>query len=67
VNRLVKDVTEHDLRAALKTVVARGANRLAVVLFNDTRQMFAWAERRQPWRRLLQDANPAALIEITRS
>lgn len=62
--RPVKEITEHELRAVLRQVVARGANRLAVVLHNDVRQMFAWAETRQPWRRLLQEGNPAVLIEI---
>lgn len=62
--RPVKEITEHGLRAVLRQVVARGANRLAVVLHNDVRQMFAWAEKRQPWRRLLQEGNPALLIEI---
>lgn len=60
----VRTVTEHDLRDALRKVVQRGTSRVAVCLFRDTRQMFAWAEKRQPWRRLLQDGNPAALIDI---
>jgi hypothetical protein len=60
----VELVTEHELRALLRAVVARGANRMATALSRDLRQMFAWAEKRQPRRRLLQEGNPAALVEI---
>lgn len=60
----IRALTEHDLRDALRKVVQRNASRVAVCLFRDARQMFAWAEKRQPWRRLLQDGNPAALIGI---
>ena len=62
--RPIRAVTEHDLRDALRKVVQRDASRVAVCLFRDMRQMFAWAEKRQPWRRLLQEGNPAALIDI---
>jgi hypothetical protein len=37
----VRAVTEHDLRDALRKVVQRGANRVAVCIFQDARQMFA--------------------------
>ena len=60
----LRAVNEHDLRDALRKIVQRGASRVAVRLFRDTTQMFAWAEKRQPWRRLLQDGNPAALIDL---
>jgi integrase len=60
----IRAITEHDLRGLLRTMVARGVNRMAVTLSRDIRQMFAWAEKRQPWRRLLQDGNPADLVEI---
>lgn len=63
-NKVVRETTEHDLRGALRKVVQRGASRLGVRLFRDLRQMFGWAERRQPWRRLLQDGNPATLVDI---
>lgn len=64
--RPVRSVTEHDLRNMLRAVVARGVNRMAVNLSRDVKQMFDWAEKRQPWRRLLQAGNPTALIEIER-
>lgn len=60
----VRSVTEHDLRKLLRDVVSRGVNRMAVNLYRDMKQMFDWAEKRQPWRRLLQAGNPVDLIEI---
>ncbi len=62
----VRTVTEHDLRGVLRAMVARGVNRMAVTLSRDIKQMFDWAEKRQPWRRLLQEGNPTDLIEIER-
>lgn len=60
----VKDVTEHDLRGVLRVMVGRGVNRTAVVMRNNLTQMFAWAEKRKPWRKLLVDGDPMNLIEI---
>lgn len=60
----IKDVTEHDLRDMLRAMVARSVNRAAVMVRNSLTQMFAWAEKRQPWRKLLIDGNPMDLIEI---
>lgn len=60
----VRATTEQDLRDVLAAVVERGANRLAVTMSRDIRQVFAWAEKRQPWRRLLLDGNPAELVCI---
>lgn len=60
----VKDLSEHDLRAVLRAIVDRGANRSAVVVRNSLTQMFAWARKRQPWRKLLVDGDPMDLIEI---
>ena len=48
----------------LRVLVGRGVNRTAVVMRNNLMQMFAWAEKRQPWRKLLVDGNPMELIEI---
>jgi integrase len=60
----VKNVTEHDLRAVLRTLVGRGVNRTAVVTRNSLTQMFAWGRKRQPWRKLLVEGDPMDLIEI---
>lgn len=62
--RPVRLVTEHDLRKVLRGIVARGANRQSVVMASDLGQLFNWAEKRQPWRRLLAEGNPAALVEV---
>jgi integrase len=60
----VKNVSEHELRDVLREMVSRGVNRAAVVTRNNLTQMFAWAEKRQPWRKLLINGNPMDLIEI---
>lgn len=60
----ISDLTEHELRAVLRAVVDRGVNRSAIIIRNNLTQLFAWAEKRQPWRKLLLDGNPMDLIEI---
>lgn len=62
----VRLVSEHDVRSVLRALVARGVNRTAVEVHRNIKQMFRWAEKRQPWRRLLQDGNPAELVEIAK-
>lgn len=62
----VKNITEKDLRAVLVDIVARGRNRMAVRTYRDLVQLFGWAEKRQPWRALLVEQNPAALLTIER-
>jgi integrase len=62
----VRAVTEHDVRSVLRALVSRGVNRTAVEVHRSIKQMFRWAEKRQPWRRLLQDGNPAELVEIAK-
>ena len=53
------DGVEAPLSAALA-----GANRLAVAVRNDLAQMYHWAEKRQPWRRLLAEGNPIDVVDI---
>jgi integrase len=62
--RQVRLLNEHDVRALLRTIVDRGVDRTAVMVKDNLTQMFAWAEKRQPWRKLLIDGNPMDLIEI---
>lgn len=62
----VRLVSEHDVRGVLRALVARGVNRTSVEVHRNIKQMFRWAEKRQPWRRLLQDGNPAELVEIAK-
>lgn len=63
-SKSVRDVNDSDLRAVLQALVVRGVNRTAVLTSANLKQMFSWAEKRQPWRRLLANGNPADLIEI---
>lgn len=60
----VKLLTEHEIRDALRSQVDRGVNRTAVILYSSMVQMFTWAQKRQPWRKLMIDGNPMDLIEI---
>ncbi len=60
----VRHINEHDIRRVLRTMVARGVNRMAVRVHHDLVQLFNWAEKRQPWRSMLVEGNPADLIEI---
>lgn len=60
----IRLLSEQHLRDVLRALVERGVNRLAVVTYNNLRQLLRWAEKRQPWRKLLVDGNPIDLIEI---
>lgn len=60
----IKALTEHAIRDALRSQVDRGINRTAVITYSSLVQMFAWAQKRQPWRKLMIDGNPMDLIEI---
>lgn len=62
----VKDVTEHHLRALLRAIVARDANPTAVRIYRGLVQLFAWAEKRQPWRGLMIEGNPVDLLDMTK-
>lgn len=62
--RPVRELDEHDLRSVLRSMVARGTNRSAVAMRNNLAQMFSWASKRQPWRKLLAEGDPMELIEI---
>lgn len=62
--KALRHVNEHDIRAVLRKMVDRGVNRLAVVTCGNLTQMFLWAEKRQPWRKLLTEGNPVQLIDI---
>lgn len=60
----LREITEHDLRNALRNIFAREANRQAIGFFADVTQMFKWASKRQPWRALMIDGNPTELVDI---
>lgn len=61
-NRALKSLTEKDMRSILDSVVDRGSNRMAVMLLSDLKQMFRWAEKRRPWKKLIED-NPVEHLE----
>lgn len=48
----------------IRSIVGRGCNRLAEVTYQILGQMFHWAEKRQPWRKLLSEGNPVELVEL---
>lgn len=62
--KAIRELTDDDLLGVLKGARKRGVNRLVVILNNDLGQMLRWAEKRQPWRKLMADGNPADLIDI---
>lgn len=65
-NEHVGDVTEASIIALLRLIgLEGGLGRSAVVRYRDIRQLFRWAESRQPWRRLLVNGNPAANISLS--
>ncbi|MFZ3023735.1 tyrosine-type recombinase/integrase [Pseudomonas sp.] len=60
----LRNLTEKDLLAVLRTVRERGLNRAVVILNNDMGQMLRWAEKRKPWRGMMEDGNPADLVDV---
>lgn len=62
--RPVRTITDSDLRVALRKVGRdRKRARTAERMLSELRQMFRWCIRRQPWKSLLPDGNPAELVE----
>lgn len=67
-NTPVKEITEQDIRNIYKEILVRGTTlnpreRTVVKLAADIRQLFKWADARQPWRALLIEGNPALLVD----
>jgi integrase len=60
----LKQLSENDLRSVYRGIISQGKERTAVMLSKDIKQMLRWAEKRQPWRKLLAEGNPAELVEI---
>tara|TARA_R110001599_G_scaffold159052_2_gene346202 strand:- start:11662 stop:12981 length:1320 start_codon:yes stop_codon:yes gene_type:complete len=60
--KALKSLAEKDMRGILDTVVKRGSDRMAVMLLSDLKQMFRWAEKRRPWKKLIED-NPVEHLE----
>lgn len=49
------DLEEGHVRALLTPISASGTNRKAVVILNNLKQMFGWANGRKPWKLLVDD------------
>jgi integrase len=60
----VRSLTEKQIQDVYRKVIDRGTERTAVDLSNSIGQMMRWAEKRQPWRSLLIDGNPAELVNV---
>lgn len=58
----LRGLTESALRALLRAAIEAGTVSKATHMLLGVKQMLAWAEKRQPWRGLLIDGNPADLI-----
>lgn len=60
----VRGIGDTELRDALRKVGrSRMRGRTAERMLSEIRQMYRWAIKRQPWRALLRDDNPAELVE----
>lgn len=63
-DRPVRTINDSDLRDALRKVGRnRKRGRTAERMLSELRQMFRWSIKRQPWKALLPDGNPAELVE----
>lgn len=51
----LKELEEQHVRALLKPIANACANRKAIVILNDLKQMFKWANGRRPWKLLVDD------------
>ena len=60
----VRLISERHLIEIYKVIIQDGKLATAFELSKDVKQMFAWAEKRKPWRALMIDGNPANLVEI---
>jgi integrase len=52
---MLKEVMPDHIERMLRRLVAREANRAAVMLFADLKQMFRWASRKRAWKHLIDD------------
>jgi len=60
----LRHLTEQHIRLIIRKLIDRGVVRQAVVTFKNIVQMLHWGEKRQPWRSLLINGNPAELIDL---
>jgi len=60
----IRDLSENHLNKIYKSIIKDGKHTTAFELSKDVNQMIDWAEKRQPYRSLLINGNPALLVEI---
>ena len=60
---LLTQITKADVLRTVRRVSSRGANRLAVLIVRDIRQVFRWGNANQPWKRLLIDSDVLAIVD----
>lgn len=61
----IRDLTDAQVVEVLSSIVKEeGKNRTAEVVYNQLRAAFRWADKRQPYRRLLVEGNPIDLVDI---
>lgn len=58
----IRQLTDKDLINNYRHI-AKSKQATAFEVSKDFKQMMAWAEKRQPWRKLLSEGNPAELVE----
>jgi len=51
----LRELEECHVRSLLKPIYSAGTNRKAIVILNDLKQMFKWANGRRPWKLLVDD------------
>ena len=61
----VRKLCETDLRCLYQSIIETGRNRTSVLISRDIAQLLRWAEKRQPWRQLLINGNPADLVKVS--
>lgn len=64
-NIQVRELSDSHLREALRKIGRdRGRARTAERMLSEIRQLCRWAEKRKPWRALMAEGNPAALVDL---
>lgn len=52
---VLRELEEDDIKALIQPIANTGTNRTAIVILNNLKQMFKWANGRRPWKLLVDD------------